>query len=134
MSEFKLSLSVLPEPFAFCKVKDSDQITDRALSSGFYSITRTQDGFSIICAQADVPYNTKHSPGWRCLKVEGLLDFHLTGVISSLIKPLAQVGIGARSMCTFNTDYLLVQEADLTRAILILRDAGHQISDYQDTR
>jgi hypothetical protein len=38
------------------------------------------------------------------------------GVLASLTTPLAQAGMSVFSMSTFDTDYLLVKEADLTEA------------------
>ena len=39
------------------------------------------------------------------------MDFALTGVLASLAVPLAGVGVSIFAISTYDTDYLLVQEA-----------------------
>ncbi|HSC46949.1 MAG TPA: ACT domain-containing protein, partial [Gammaproteobacteria bacterium] len=54
--------------------------------------------------------------GWRAFKVQGPLDFSLTGVIASLVQPLAEAKISVFTIATYDTDYILVQEPDLAAA------------------
>jgi hypothetical protein len=55
------------------------------------------------------------------------LDFSLTGIIASLATPLAHAGISIFVVSTYDTDYLLIKEKDLERAILVLSQEGHQV-------
>jgi hypothetical protein len=48
------------------------------------------------------------------------LDFSLTGIIATLTAPLAAAKISVFTVATFDTDYLLVREADLKEAISAL--------------
>jgi hypothetical protein len=70
-------------------------------------------------------------PGVRCesgfvaIEVAGPLDFALTGILASLAAPLADAGISIFAISTFDTDYVLVREADLARARRALEAAGH---------
>ena|SRR5688500_12439203 len=41
--------------------------------------------------------------------------------------PLARAGISILALATFDTDYLLVREPDLGRAVAALRAAGHHV-------
>src|SRR5207248_11481322 len=66
--------------------------------------------------------------GWRLLGVRGPLEFTLTGVIAALAGELAAAGVALFSMSTFDTDYILVRETDLDRAIKALRDSGHEVA------
>ena len=59
--------------------------------------------------------------------VRGPLDLSLTGVLASLAAPLAGAGIGLFAVSTYDTDYLLVREVDLDRAVHTLQQAGHRI-------
>ncbi len=59
------------------------------------------------------------------MKVEGPLDFSLTGVLASLAGPLARAGIPIFAISTFDTDYLLVKAANLEAAIAALESVGH---------
>ena len=58
--------------------------------------------------------------GWAGLKVEGPLDFSLTGVLASLAQPLAEAGISIFAVSTYDTDYVLVKGGDLERAVAVL--------------
>src|SRR5690242_12530732 len=42
--------------------------------------------------------------------------------------PLAPAGISVFGISTFDTDYLLVNESDFERALVVLQKAGHSIS------
>jgi hypothetical protein len=74
-----------------------------------------------------VPEGVEAVRGWKSLKVEGKLDFNLVGVLSSLASSLARVGVSTFVISTYETDYLLVKESDLDRAVAALRKAGHDI-------
>lgn len=121
-----LSLSVLPLHLAVCRLTPSEEIPDWAhKSADFFSITRTQEELSIVCSETDVPQSVKTERGWRCLKVEGPLDFGLTGILSSLTLPLAEAKISIFAISTFDTDYLCVKEYNLQKAIEILGKFCH---------
>ena len=62
------------------------------------------------------------------LAVRGPLDFTITGVLAALAAPLATAGISIFAVSTYDTDYLLVREHELDRAVRALREAGHIIS------
>lgn len=57
--------------------------------------------------------------------MEGPLDFALTGIISSLATVLAQEGISIFPVSTFDTDYILVKEEQMGKAVQALSQAGH---------
>ena len=63
----------------------------------------------------------------RVLRVESVLAFTLTGVIAALAEPLAAAAISLFAISTYDTDYLLIADADLERAITILENAGHKV-------
>lgn len=62
--------------------------------------------------------------------MEGPFEFSVTGVVASFASPLADAGIGVLIICTYDTDYLLVQESDLEKSVQVLSGQGHQI-DWQ---
>jgi len=55
------------------------------------------------------------------LRVAGTIPFSVVGVLASLTAPLAEAGISVFAVSTFDTDYLLVKEADLEKAIDVQR-------------
>ncbi len=127
MSWDLLTLVFLPNRYAVCRLGADDPVPDWAYSRGFVSITRTQEEMSIVCLQDSVPPNVTCQRDWRCLKVDGPLDFAQTGVLASLAGPLADAGIPVFVVSTYDTDYLLVSEPQATRAAEVLTNAGHRI-------
>ena len=127
MVHIKHKLTILPQIFSICRLGQDAPIPDWALSSGFFSITRTDEELSVVAPQAQVPEGVKRDPGWRCLKVEGPLDLSATGVLASLANPLAEEGISIFAVSTYDTDYLLVKQKDLEKAVTVLSENGHQI-------
>ena len=51
----------------------------------------------------------------------------LTGVLASVIDPLAQSGIPIFAISTFDTDYVLVKEEFAESALKTLQAAGHEL-------
>lgn len=115
-----LTMSVLDGTFAICRLRNEEGVPPWAVNSGFFSVTRTMDELSVVCPQENVPEGICCEKEWRCLKVEGPLDFSLTGILSSLALPLARSGISIFALSTYDTDYLLVKENQLQRAIFVL--------------
>jgi len=122
-----LSLAILHDSFAICKLGADENIPDWTLSESFCSITRTSDELSIVCPQELVPKGIEAEMGWRSLKVEGKLDFGMVGILSSITSSLAKVGIVVFVISTYDTDYILVKDSDLDRATAALRNAGHNV-------
>lgn len=125
-------LSVLSDTFAVCRLNGEETIPHWAYGGEFFSITRTADELSIVCAQANVPADihedVKCEKGWRSLRIEGTLDFALIGVLASLTTILAQAEVSVFAVSTFDTDYLLIKEDKLERAIEALTAQGHHVT------
>jgi hypothetical protein len=122
----RLTLSVLPQKYAVCRLDPNGPIPYWALlGDDFISLTRTKVELSVACLQENVPEEIKASRGWRCARVEGPFDLDLPGVHVSLAIPLAQAGISILSIATYETDHLLIKEEDLADAIKVLEEAGH---------
>jgi len=77
-----------------------------------------------VAPEDDVPADVTCERGFRVIKVDGPIPFHSTGVIASLATPLASAGISIFPFSTYDTDYVLVGDTDLARAIDALRVAG----------
>ena len=124
----RVPLSLLPQTFAVCRLAPSAPFPAWAAAGAWFAMTKTSDELSIVCDQAAVPTSVQAERGWRNLKVQGPLDFALTGVLAALAGPLAAAEISVFAVSTFDTDYLLVKEADLARALQTLTDAGHALA------
>jgi hypothetical protein len=127
MTSHQLTILVLPDLLAVCKLAPNAPVPLWASASGFTSITRTSDELSIVCRQEAVPEGIKCERGWRCLRVAGTIDFGVVGVLASLVTPLAEARIGVFVISTFDTDFLLVKATDLDKAVVALRRASHRV-------
>lgn len=74
------------------------------------------------------PGVNKEGP-WKIIGIDATLDFNQVGIIASLAVPLAEAGLSIAPIASFDTDYLLVREPDLARAIEALRGAGHSVAN-----
>ena len=105
-----LDLVLLNTILAVCRLESGEQIPAWAMEGEFMSVTRTADELSVVCRASAVPADTECETGWRIFKVEGVLDFALTGVLCSVVKPLAEAGVSIFSLSTYNSDYVMVKE------------------------
>ncbi|MBL8177700.1 MAG: ACT domain-containing protein [Bryobacterales bacterium] len=100
-----------------------------AAAGSFFSCTVTGSESSYVMEEALVPEGIEaENLGWRVLMVEGPLDFALTGVLASLAAPLAEAGVSIFAVSTYDTDYVLVKEETLPRAVAALQGAGHEVA------
>ncbi len=125
---FFMNLKILDKDFAVCRLSAESIIPDWALPSSFLSISRTPTELSIVCEGELVPLDVKSEKGWRILKVEGTLDFSLTGILASIANPLSQAKISIFAISTFDTDYVLVKQLSLGQACDALKSSGFNIT------
>lgn len=118
-----MQLQIIPGAFAVCKIPDASQVN---FADDFFFLSRTDEELSLVCREASVPDNyAEIETGWSMFRVAGVLDFSLTGILSSLSGTLAEANVGIFAVSTYNTDYILVKTDDLSRAAEALRAAGH---------
>ena len=125
-----LTLSVLPGEYAVCQLSPEAGLPAWATGGELFSLTRTPEEWSVVCAADRVPTDVLHTPGWAALMLHGPFDFALTGILASLLNPLHVAGVGIFALSTYDTDYVLVQEAGLDTAVAALRAAGHSVQDH----
>ena len=125
-----LTLSVLPDTLAVCRLGPDDAIPPWPRAGAFHAVTRTASELSIVCAEGSVPDGVTANRGWRAIAVEGTLDFALTGVLASLASPLAEAGVSIFAISTYDTDYVLVKQDTLDRAVAALSAAGHRVAGH----
>ena len=125
----RLAIDVQPGEYVVARLAPQAPVPAGLLDAGhsFVSVTRTSGELSIICPVALAPEAAKIEAGWRLLTVRGPLEFTLTGIIAALANELAAAGVALFTLSTFDTDHVLVKQADLTRAEAALRAAGHEV-------
>lgn len=112
--------------YGVCRLSPDAPIPSWA-NGDFVSVTRSNDELSVVCIEEKIPLQIKCEKGWRVLKVMGPLDFSLTGILSSIVKPLADADISIFAISTFDTDYVLVKEVSIKAAKETLIIMGHTI-------
>ena len=112
-------IETLTDTFSVCKVKDYSSID---LSQPFCFTAHTDEENSLLCPAEQVPENTTdRNDGWRGFRIRGQLDFSLIGILSGILKILAENEISVFAVSTFDTDYIFVREEDFQKAIQVLK-------------
>jgi hypothetical protein len=122
-----VKLSRYPETLAVVKLAPGAEVPEWAESSSIFSITATATETSVVCAARSVPRKSQHQRPFTAFEVEGPVDFALTGVLSTLLQPLAEAGISVFTLSTFDTDWILVPGDDADRAEEEWRRSGHTV-------
>jgi hypothetical protein len=122
-----LTLTILPERLAVCRLDPGADVPIWATIGPFFMVARTAEELSILCAERQVPPDVVREPGWRAIKFEGPFNFGLTGILASVVGPLAEAGVSVFAFSTYETDYVLVREGQLEAASRVLADRGHLV-------
>lgn len=123
----ELHLTVGMERLAVCRLAPDAPVPPLPLRAALVALTLTRDELSLVVPEDAAPPGAQVEAGWRALRVAGPLDFALTGILAALAEPLARAGVSLFALSTYDTDYILVREAQLPRALETLRAAGHTI-------
>lgn len=120
-----MKLKTLPFDLTVCRTASTEQID---LSRDFFFIGKTDEEISLVCPTGCAPERAEaREDGWRAFRVEGTLDFSLTGILAGLAAVLAENGIPIFAVSTYNTDYILIKKENLEKAAAALTAAGHEI-------
>ena len=123
-----MKLKILKGAYQVAKLAPNSAAPENALCGEFFSVTRTEEELSVVCAQ-DMDFACEsREPDWRILKIEGPLDFSLIGILSKISTILADDKISIFAVSTYNTDYILVKSKDLDNAVLALEKSGYEIA------
>lgn len=88
MTRIPLTLELLEEIYGVCRLDPRATIPRWACQGRFTSLTRTPDELSIVCCEKSIPAGVEYEGKWRCMGIEGPLDFNLVGILSALPRPL----------------------------------------------
>jgi uncharacterized protein len=125
-----LPLVILPDRLAVCRLSADAPHPDWARSGDLLALVQTSDELSIVCTERYVPPDVRAERGWRALQVQGPLEFAMVGVLASIVVPLARTGVSVFVLSTFDTDFVLVKEDALDRAVSALTQAGFLVMNY----
>ena len=124
-----MNFIVLRGKYSIYKFKNQSVLPEWIYSSDFYSVTKTKDELSVIAFQTEsISEDIVCSNDWRIIKIEGPLDFSLVGIIADIAAIFKEKKIPIFTISTYETDYILVKQKDLSAGMKALRDKGHLIS------
>jgi hypothetical protein len=127
-----LDLVLLADDYAVCRLEAGTALPPE-LQTGdpagaVLSVTWTPTEISIICTADRAPEGGIVNTPWRCLRVNGPVNLALTGILASLVNPLAEARVNIFAFSTHDTDYVLVPAVRLAEALAALTAAGHRIA------
>ena len=128
MADIILKMSIMKDSYGICRFDPNISIPQWALKGNFTSVTKTPEELSVVCPLEYIPDNVLCEKSWRALKVEGPLDFSLTGILASISSILAQSNISIFAVSTYDTDYVFVKEKDLDAAAEALSMKGYRVA------
>ena len=122
-----MELQKIEGVFTVCKVA---RLEDIDFSGAFVFVSKTSEEISLVCETGYTPAKRIASePGWRALKVSGVLDFGMVGVIAKISNILAEAEMSIFVVSTYNTDYIFLKEACFDRGVQVLGRKGYVIVD-----
>lgn len=121
-----MELKEIQGDYTVCKIPGLSELTQEIQASQFWFFGKTDEELSLVCETALVPKKSiQREDGFWAFRIEGTLDFSLTGILSRLSAVLADHGIGIFAVSTFQTDYILVKKENYKKAIEKLKEAGY---------
>ncbi|WP_371185361.1 ACT domain-containing protein [Thalassotalea maritima] len=121
------TLQVLEQTFSIHSFTPQTALPTQVFSSDVYFIAKTHDELSIVVPSDNTLNSLEQEHDWRALEVLGPLGFSLTGILSNISAVLADQAISIFAISTFDTDYILVKNDTLERAINALRRADYLV-------
>jgi hypothetical protein len=124
-----LDLVLLPDDYAVCRLEAGTALpAGLDLTVGVVSVTWSSTEVSVICPASQAPAGGLINTPWRCLRVNGPAHLALTGILASLVNPLADARVNIFAFSTHDTDYVLVPTVRLHEALAALSRAGHRVA------
>lgn len=120
-----MELELLPFNFTVCRLADSGCID---FNKAFTFYAKTEKEISYVCLEEEMPENViAVEKGWRGLRVGGVLDFSLIGILAKIAVVLAAKEISIFVVSTYDTDYIFVKAEQIETAVAALKENGYEI-------
>ena len=128
MTEKTLTLLQFPEKLAIVRLGPGAELPQWAESASLFSVTATATETSVVCATRSVPTKTPSIKPLTAFQVRGPLDPDATGILASLLQPLAEAKVPVYTLSTFDTDWIMVRLVDKELATEAWRRQGHTVT------
>lgn len=113
----KLTLQLLDEQFSIHSLPVSSKVPNHVFDAPIYFIAKTYEEISIVLPSHISMDSDDVESGWQALEVIGPLGFSLTGILSNIASVLANEKISIFAISTFDTDYILVKQNTVQKAV-----------------
>lgn len=115
-----MKLTLLEPSFSVIQVKNIDPSMLKIVPLFF---AQTSEELSLVLPTTNVPPEAiNREDGWKAIKIIGVLDFSMIGIIARISSLLAEESISIFALSTFNTDYILIKEHQVEQARTVLTD------------
>lgn len=122
-----MNLKLLKGIYQVIKLEPNDPLPNDIINSAFYSLTKTDEEISIVTNNELNIASKNIEKDWKAIKIVGILDFSLIGILSKISKLLADNEISIFVISTYNTDYILVKEKNIDKTIKILSENDYHL-------
>ena len=127
----RLALELLPDRLAMARLPPG-AVSPYWARGAFFAVLGSATDLTVICDESAVPSQVESRDGFRCLRVRGQFEPASAGVVAAVARPLADAGISVFVQSTWETAFILVNEADLATAQRVLLEAGHAVVDISE--
>lgn len=128
MTDQTFTLLQYPEKLVVANLPSGAEVPAWAESSSLFAVIATAYETTVVCAGRSVPAKVKKEGPFTAFAVEGPLDFALTGVLHTLLGPLAEAEISVFTVSTYPTDWILVPIGKAAAAAEEWRRQGHTVA------
>lgn len=123
----KLLIRLVDAEYAIMRMNVGTPMPDWLPGAGFWAISSSREEMTLVCRAGRVPSSVQSSGGWRCFRIEANFTFDVPGILSAVLDPLSEAGVGIFANSTFSTDYVFISASDLDKALVALKAVGHEI-------
>ncbi len=120
-----MDIEVIDQEFSLCQVENYSEVN---WDSPYVFLGQTDEEKSLVCPSRDVPAHTiRRDDGWRALRLKGIFEFSLVGILAKIAAVLAERRISIFAVSTYNTDYVLVKKGQYEEALAALEAARYHV-------
>jgi len=120
----QIKLTIVDGSFSIHRLASDAPVPAEVLHESFFAVLRSAAELSLVCSSSVHIEAEKTSAGWACLQVAGPLDFAMTGIIAAISTTLSAASVPVFVVSSFDTDYILVRDHELDKAVAALRAGG----------
>ncbi|QQO09410.1 ACT domain-containing protein [Breznakiella homolactica] len=123
-----MNLKLLDGEYSVYRYGPAAQLPADVFAGAFVSVTKTGDELSVTAPAGSLGGYEKAETGWRLFRVSGTLEFSMIGIISRISAVLAEAEVSIFVVSTYDTDYIMIKEVSLEKAVQTLRGEGYTVN------